>query len=233
MGQNKEQLRKLLDFIEALSIEKGNEWFEDELRRKFNSNDLNLDSFLRLNREKQRKKARKYYEKISHSQLRNQLIDDHANMLWYKSIFEIERFFLYVNFQIENMLNYYIDNTDAHNKVQKNPKFYYKELSYMEYKVSVDSFSYFFNKYNGNKNPTGKISSLWAKLVYWAVDSDKIDFLENQFTNFSAIINIRNDQSHANYSTESKSAVYWKQQEDDYNFAFIYAIIKIIRNTII
>lgn len=233
MGQNIEQLKKLLDFIDALSKEQGNEWFVEELKKRFGKSTTEFDSFIKLQREKNRKKARVYYKDIKNPTLKNQLIDHHANMLWYKSIFEIEQFFVYVNFQIENMLNYYINQTDAHKKILNNPKAYFREIGNDNYKIKVDCFSYFFDKNSGKNNPAGKISSLWAKLVFWSIDASNLQILENQFNNFSAIINIRNDQNHANYLNESKSAVYWKNMEDDFSFAFIYAIIKTIRSSII
>lgn len=233
MGQNKEQLSKLLDFIDSLANEKGNEWFVDELKKRFGNNSNEFDSFIRLHREKQRKKARAYYKDIKEPVLRNQLIEHHAKMLWYKSISEIEQFFVYVNLQIENMLNFYINQTGAHDKISKNPSSFYKINYIGDYKIDVDCQNFFFNKYTNKENTVDKINSLWAKLLYWAIDSNHYDFYTFQINNLSAIINIRNDQNHANYMKNSKSAKYWKDQEDDYAFAFIYAILKTIRTSII
>ena len=88
MGQNKEELNKLLSFIEALTKQPGNEEFVAGLRALVGTeqtllrNDDELSSYLRLQRERFRKKARRYYKDIKDDTLRNQLVDDHAWMLW-------------------------------------------------------------------------------------------------------------------------------------------------------
>ena len=73
MAQNREQLEKLLQFLDSLMKEPGNEWFVDELSKKiikqhpiFESN-IDKDSFntlLSLQHSKIRRKARAYYKEI-------------------------------------------------------------------------------------------------------------------------------------------------------------------------
>ncbi|MGM9811012.1 MAG: hypothetical protein ACI30J_09135 [Paludibacteraceae bacterium] len=194
----------------------------------------NFASIMRLQHENCRKKARKYYQKIKNPQLRKDLVNDYAQMLWYKSIFDIGKYFVYVNYQVENMLNYYLTLSDFHNKVAAQPRLYNTKLEFSkDYTVSIDVYSYAFDRYNGNAPlPPSKMKSLWAKILFWAVDTNQLDMLQQQKNNFNAIITIRNEESHANYMSKS-STKYWQNQEDGLGIAFIEAIIKQIRNTII
>ena len=241
MAQNREQLEKLLLFLDSLMKEPGNEWFVDELSKKiikqhpiFESN-IDKDPFntlLSLQHSKIRRKARAYYKEIKDVKLREQLVNDHAMMIWYKSIYEVEKYFVHVNYQIENMLNYYLAHTDFHSKVQASPTSYNKVISIStNYKIEIDVYSYAFKN---NETPISieKISSLWAKLLSWAVKSKNFDFLTNQAGNLNAIISIRNQTNHSYYGRQINSAKYWKEQEDDMNYAFIGGIVKHIRNTI-
>lgn len=245
MAQDKKQLEALLHFIDRLIAEPGNEWFAERLRSSVSisreeteTNDqASIDSMIRLQHCKNRRKARKYYQHIKNDVLRNQLITDHASMLWYKSIYEIEMYFTHVNYQIENMLNYYLENTDFHKKVQKDPKRFCTTVSFHTGKqLTVDVYTFAFDKYK-NYEPVSvpKIKSLWAKIVFWAIDTDSLSFLQNQASNFSAIINIRNENNHSYYGRNETTlfSTYWKNLEDDMYFAFIGGIIRVIRDTII
>ena len=241
MGQNKEQLNKLLDFINELAKDKENAWFVAELGRKYGichfSDIQNFDAFVRLQHQKCKNKARRYYSQIANDTLRNQLIDDHAMMLWYKSIGELELFFVYVNYQIENMLNFYLDNSNCHDLIKANPSAYCQTLNNPnnKYSITIDCQSCFFTKKDQSIIPlkVNKIKSLWAKILFWAIDSNNLSFVREQFNNFSSIINIRNDTNHAYYGEVSNSSKYWYDQEDDISFSFIYGILRFVRLSVI
>lgn len=244
MAQNREHLEKLLQFLDSLMKESGNEWFVEELSKKvekqqaFVDRKLDKDSFnafLTLQHNKVRRKARIYYKDIKDLTLRNQLINDHAMMIWYKSIYEVEKYFVHVNYQIENMLNYYLAHTDFHLKVQTSPTLYSKEISNpsTNFQMSVEVYPYAFNKKDGKPIRIEKISSFWAKLLYWAIDSGSFQYLCSQANNFSSIVNVRNQTNHSFYGRQNNASTYWKNQEDDMNFAFIGAIIKSVRNSIL
>ena len=240
MAQNKEHLEKLLQFLDSLMKEPGNEWFVDELSKKiikqhpiFESN-IDKDSFntlLSLQHSKIRRKARAYYKEIKDVKLREQLVNDHAMMIWYKSIYDVEKYFVHVNYQIENMLNYYLAHTDFHSKVQASPTSYDKEIQVVKKTKNIKVYSYAFTD-KGFPISIEKIPSLWAKLLYWAIDTNNLQFLCDHSGNFNAIIDIRNQTNHSYYGREIYSAKYWKDQEDDMNYAFIGGIVKHIRNTI-
>lgn len=191
-------------------------------------------SAMRLQHERCRKKARYYYRDIKDAALRKDLVNDYAQMLWYKSIFEVGKYFVHVNYQVENMLNYYLAHTDFHKKVENNPKMYLRTLNITSgYKVDIDVYSYSFNKNDGKPLDVSKIRSLWAKILFWAIDTKELDVLEKNSSNFNAIISIRNEENHANSESKNKAIDYWQNLEDGLAFAFIEAIIKQIRNSVI
>lgn len=245
MGQDKNQLKALLKFLEEIIKDPGNNWFvedlnellQDKLRKNPNYNLINqnnLDVLIRLNHNKNKAKARYYYRNIVEQKLKRQLVNDHALMIWYKSIYEIDQYFVHVNYQLENMLNYYLEHTDFHNKVNQFPREYCNTISISEgYKLDIDVSSYSFDKNKGNPIKVNLIKSLWAKILYWAIDTNNMDFLKKQAGNFAAIINIRNEYSHSYYDRKKSASKYWKTQEDDMSFAFIGAILKVVRNSIV
>ena len=129
MGQNKEQLKKLLDFIDELAKDRGNAWFVKELAQRYSSgssiqvvaNDVkSIRDALHIKADNSIK-----YEYIDNAILRNQLLVDNLRMenyaLDYQTIDETERFYYFclnAFFQVENMLNYYFylkykDDMDA------------------------------------------------------------------------------------------------------------------------
>lgn len=118
MGQNKEQLKKLLDFIDELAKDKDNAWFVVELREKFSipAGNQSMINDIKSIREALHIKGDNsiHYSYISNISLRNQLLVDNLRMennaLDFQTIDETERFYYFcVNafYQIENLLNYY------------------------------------------------------------------------------------------------------------------------------
>lgn len=199
------------------------------------SADSGFSSAMRLQHQRCRKKARSYYEKVEDEQLRQNLINDHAKMLWYKSIFEVGQYFVHVNYQVENMLNYYLAHTGFHDKVAAAPTRYCKKLEITpKYVISIDVYSYAFDKNKGNSPvDPARINSLWAKLLYWAVDTEQEEILEKFKTYLNAIVSVRNEVNHANSSSQKQSLKYWQDQEDGMQLAFVEAVIKQIRKSII
>lgn len=231
--KDREEIRKLLKLLGRKLQEPKNNWMLEELSHYYTP--LTWDAFVRLQRNNAKKKARQYYKDIKHNALRRELVNDHALMLWYKSINELEHFFVYTNYQIENMLNYYISKTNAYDKILQEPRSYHKVIraSTSEYKIDIDCFIYFFNKNDNSPNPPTKINSLWAKLLYWDLTfQGNIDFISKQFSNLSAIINIRNESNHANYERNNSACSYWYSLDDDSQLAFVQLILKTIRNSI-
>ena len=195
-------------------------------------------AFVRLQRQVLRQKSRVYYKNVKNIKLQTELIDAHSQMLWYKTINELERYFLYVNYQVENMLNYYIRENDAFTKINQSAGTYHTILKPSSnngktFQREIDCFQFFFNK-EQKPNKVSSIGSLWAKLLFWSIDKLGNDrFLTEQYWNLSAIIDIRNEQNHADYERQSNKCKWWYEQEDGFSLAFIEAILKTIRNSIL
>lgn len=243
MGQNKEELRQLLAFIETLTKQPGNEEFVAGLRALVVTNELNsggdsqLGSFLRLQRDKFRRKARKYYKDIKDDKLRNQLIDDHASMLWYRSIDDVVNYFNYVNLQIENIVNFYLSGIDIHNYILSNPTAYIHNLVINPsgtYTINIDCHKDFFKNSKGSilPQPYIKVKSLWSKIWAWGVCTGNTSLVISQASNIASIINIRNDNNHRDSKITSLSSEHWKNLEDDSNYGFILMILKAFRNSV-
>lgn len=244
MGQNKEELKKLLSFIEALIQQPGNEEFVAGLRSLVGAeqiqqySDEQLSSYLRLQRERFKKKARRYYKDIVDTKLRNQLIDDHAWMLWYRSVDDVVSYFNYVNLQIENIVNFYLSNIDIHNKILSNPAAFMCHLPVSptgKYAIDIDCNKDFFRNTSSrlSKISYAKVKSLWSKIWAWAICTGNTQLVLAQASNIASIINIRNDNNHRDSKVSSASSEYWKNLEDDANYGFIIMILKVFRNSII
>lgn len=191
-------------------------------------------SAMRLQHKRCGEKARDFYESISDSDLYQDLVKDYANMLWYKSMFNVGKYFVHVNFQIENMLNYYLDHSNFHKKIVANAPQYKYELTISDkYTISIDVLANAFDK-NKNFQPIepAKMNSLWAKLLFWAIDTNQKDLLEKKKKYFNAIISVRNEANHANYASEKKSLNYW-QQQDSLQFGYIEDLIKKLRDSVV
>jgi len=118
MEQNKEQLKKLLEFLDEIVKDKDNYWFLEELRNRYGKK-INLNSITQnINDIREALQIRGAnsikYEYIKNEALRNQLLVDNLRMENYalelKTLDETERFYNFcVNafYQIENLINYY------------------------------------------------------------------------------------------------------------------------------
>ena len=245
MGQNNEELRQLLAFVETLTKQPGNDEFVAGLRAIVgadssvqHSTDEQLSSYLRLQREKFRAKARRYYKDVTKDALRNQLIDDHAWMLWYRSVDDVVSYFNHVNLQIENIVNFYISEMDIHAKILADPTAFMCHLVVSpngKYTIDIDCNKDFFrNTATGlSKVQYSKVKSLWSKIWAWAICTGNTSLVTAQASNIASIINIRNDNNHRDSKLSSASSEYWKNLEDDANYGFIIMILKVFRNSII
>lgn len=237
MGTNIDKYKQILEKLDQLASNDEN--FKKLLCDKYGNhpdkyeNTDDFHSLVVLHHNKCRSVARNYYKKIKEQKLRMQLIDYHANMLWFKSIRDVPGFFVNVNYQIEDMMNYYLAQTDFYNKVNSYPTNYSHKIIInpgSNYEIDINICK---GLKNNDINIPIKQISMWNKIVFWAVDTNHMDFVRSQASNFSSIINIRNESNHADYLKTTKSTDYWNSMEDDMSYSFIYAIIKIIRESII
>lgn len=229
MAQDIEKLKKVLEKIDILA--QNNEWFKNELQKQYGGNEIKtFDSFVRLQRDKCRKKARIFYNKIEPIELRNQLTEHYALMLWYKSIGDIGNIFVYANYQIENMLNTYLEKTNCWKIVASKPDLYeYEFITPNSKKFQVSCINMFFDTQTKKPKDVTKILSLWAKMVYWnkresLLNSERKFSLEMVHPTFSNIVNIRNYKNHAYYiNKEIKNPILYYEKDADF-YALDYAI---------
>ena len=234
-----DKLKEVLHKVELLCEQ--NPEFALELKERLcviskevNSVDEGFASAMRLQHERCRKKARYYYQEISDESLHKNLVNYYANMLWYKSIFDVGQYFANVNYQVEDMLNHYLSKTDFHEKVAKSPTQYCSKIEINQnYTITIDAYTYAFDKSSGERIDPSRINSLWVKLYYWAVDTGQVEILEKYKIYLNAIVSVRNEVNHANSASPKKSLKYWQEQEDSLQFAFIEAVIKQIRKSIV
>lgn len=237
MAQNKEQLEKLLDFIDSLCQEEGNEWFAQKLQERFGaklidiSQELSFSSAVRLQHINNRKKAKIFYKEIPDKILKEQIIAKYAQMLWYKTIYDYPNYFVCVHGQLENMLNYYIDHSDFFAKIEEYPAWYILEFG-KNFTIDVNKDSHYNDKKGVIKRKTKATISMWAKLVYWVVETDNKEFEKKNHSNLSDIINIRNQTQHQDSSSRDNDAGKWLYYKEG-KFSFIEKILETVAATII
>ncbi|MDI9551666.1 MAG: hypothetical protein GX125_03765 [Bacteroidales bacterium] len=116
-------MNKLLDFIDSIALDPGNQWFIDKLVAKyapsFHSDPkdiMRIEKYLGLDYALDTWDSTANYSFVEDETLRNQLISDNREMLRYRfgtrshrvDFFEVCRYAL---LQMELMLNYYFDRT--------------------------------------------------------------------------------------------------------------------------
>lgn len=235
MKYKKESLEKLLFLIEEICLDKENDWFSKKLVENLLGNrnysvfneTADLPSFFRLLKKHFKIKAFHFYSNIYDEKLRSELTKDCVKMYWYQINNDVESMFIHAYFQMENMLNYYVSNTDAYQRILNNPtKYIYNNRNF-----TVDCYTNFF--YNDVEKPLVNIS-IWSKLAYWAMDSNKYDFLLKNHKNFSILINIRNDNIHKSSTFERKTDSFLIDfKKFDYSaFSYYINAIKTIASTL-
>jgi hypothetical protein len=221
----KENLIKLLDLIEKLSQKEEHKWFKDELSNKF-SEKSNIDSFpeyFKAQRLQYKIKAKNFYSTINDKKLKLELINDYVEMSWHQSVNNIDRFLLFVFYQMENLINYYCKISNAFEKLELNKDYYTYSFNEKFNIITYDSF-YF----RGNQKPLAKIN-IWAKLTYWMHDSDSIEWESKNHFNLSNLINIRNKNSHRNSEIKNEdmlSLIESIKKSDITAFSFYVNILK-------
>ena len=104
LSMDKEKYKQRLhDLVEQLATQSPE--LLDYLRKEVNTaiSTKTADAFIKLQRKNMRQKGLLFYASIKDAKLNNQLINDYANMLWYKYIGDIPHMFSYVLFQMENI----------------------------------------------------------------------------------------------------------------------------------
>lgn len=240
MNYKKENLIKLLKLVEEISKQPGNEWFKDELTSRLDATSLSTDDdslsvepFFRLQRKIFKTKGLEFYKNITDDKLRIELTKDFQEMLWYKVLNQIDRQYLFTYYQIENMINFFITKNLAHEKIKNNPNNYVIEFTD---KFVVKSYNYFFSK---NTEPIDviKISSIYAKIVFWSIETNNKSWIHDKSRkfHFDNIVQIRNMKSHRNSQVDNSfilANIESIKKGDDSNYSFLIAILTRIKNTL-
>jgi hypothetical protein len=237
MPYKKENLEKLLVLIKQICDEKDNDWFKEKLIGQLiinspeNKNETSngFESYFKLLKKQFRIKANKFYENITDKQLKAQLVNDCVQMYWYQVNNDVNQLFVYAFFQMENMLNYYATHSNCYEKIKSN-KNYYTHVFNENFIVSCKSS---FLDSEDNHKPIIKIN-IWGKLIFWAYDTNNIEYLKNQNNNFSNLINIRNSFIHK-MTQEHKMENYsldYVRYNDFSGFGFYTNILKEIMKTL-
>lgn len=231
MSYKRESLEKLLLMLEEICKEEENLWFKNRLHEQYSEIGDNFPSYFRHLKKQYKLKANTFYKDILEKNLKLQLIKDFVEMSWYLGINDVNRFFLFTYYQMENLLNYYIIKSNAFEKIKTNKNFFIKQ--YNE-KFTVVCYDKFFQN-ETTQQSLDKIT-IWAKIVYWTLDSKSEDWEKQNHTSISNIVNIRNSNSHRNSAQGTKE----KNEEtlkfltiSDYsNFGFYANILKKIRDSL-
>lgn len=241
-----------------IQLAKQNPEFNRELRKRLqiapsansassdkNTNETNLaetfDAFVKLQHDRCKKKARLFYDNISNPKLYADLVSSYSEMLWYKSIHETGRYFMFLNHQIENMVNYYCNNHDCWSKIKSKPANYDKFVYRYYDNNAKENKEYiytcrenFFSPKTHAKIELNRIS-LWPKIIFWAFHSNNRAVINNNFSNLNDIMRIRNIMSHSNSERPIEDLLRiqkWENPEAVFSYGHLENILKIIKETI-
>jgi hypothetical protein len=227
----KENLEKLLKLIGEISNDPDNFWFKEELGNTYNKEYAfeNFPEFIKFQKKQFKIKGNNFYKNITNNELKKSLINDYVEMCWYQSINNIERFALFCFYQMENLLNYYCVSSNSFSKINSNPKKYTIDFGY---KFVIDCQKGFLNF--GVKGKIEKVS-IWAKIVFWMIDSNSEVWEKSNHQNISNLINIRNNESHRNSLNNNKNVsktVDFLKVSDFSNLGYYIKILKEIIGSI-
>lgn len=223
---SKESLEKLLDLIDEICKDEENLWFKEKLGK---NNISDFPSYFKLLKKQYKIKGENFYKKIEKGKLRNQLISDFSEMMWFQNINNINRFLLFLFYQYENMINFYCIKSNAYDKIESNKNYFIHQFNPTFTVICVDSF--FKNEI---RNPIEKVN-IWAKTIFWILDSKNIDWEKNNHNNISNLIQTRNQNSHRNTFSngmENLTAIEMLVKSDFSSLSFYINILKKLIETI-
>ena len=233
MVYKKENLIKLLELIDSISQHPENVWFKNELSLRFGSgaNFEDFPTFLKFLKKNYRLKANEFYKNIKDQKLKNELVKDNVEMQWYQASHDVERFLLFTFYQVENLLNYYCIRTDAFSKIENDKNKYQYTFGF-----NVICYDSFFNRKSGEPNSIEKVNSVYAKIAYWLVQSNRGSWYKSFSFSMSNLIKVRNKNSHRSSSSEPDEKVEHTlellKKQDFSSLSFYINIVKELIKTI-
>lgn len=201
MSNNKDTLQKLLLLISDISEDPKNLWFKEELHKIYGIpkppafNDF--PTFLKHLKRNYKIKAKEFYKNIKDQKLKNELVKDNVEMQWHQTSHDVERFLLFTFYQIENLLNYYCIKTDCHTKIEKDKNRFQHSFGPIHI-VCADNF---FDNRTGEKKAISKVTPIYAKIAYWLINSNRVNWYSSSSYNMSNLIKIRNKINHRSSSS--------------------------------
>lgn len=228
------KLEEFISYILVVANKEENQWFKDKLLISLDSDSENkridFTSYFRLLKIQLKIKANNFYKDIPNPKLKTQLVKDCLNMYWYQINNDVIQQFNYAFFQFENLLNYYIYKSNAYEKIKANKNYFIYDV------FDVICYKYFFYETKEKKTHEQGINkiSIWAKVVYWGYDTGNKDFLIKNNSNFSNLINIRNQNIHRNSQTDTEEpqTINFIKINDFTQFGFYINILKTIAQSL-
>lgn len=227
MVYKRESLEKLLDLIKEICSDEENKWFREKLISDLldsKTKSVDFREYFLLLKKQLRLKGNHLYKDIKDAELKRQLLDDYVKMNWYQINNDMKLAIVYAFFQMENMLNYYIQKSNAYHKIESKKEFY--KYSPNE-KFDVNCYKNFFD--GKHKKEVNNIT-IWPKIIYWACDENKIDYIRNHTSTFSNLIKVRNEENHRNTmrASETQNTIDYLKNGDFSEFSFYTNILKTI-----
>lgn len=207
MGQNKEQLNKLLDFIAELAKDEDNAWFIKELGNRYGKEALpqivRIEKYLALDFVTDTANSTIDYSFINDIVIRNQLVSDNREMMRYRygvrsHKIDFDEFCRFAHLQAEMLVNYYykitcVDFAAAKGRViQYNPQAKindnYPEIESIPYGYKIKAIvAELYPKKNGSS--------------WFSSDGQRI------YTSLSNVKDVRNMQSHRGHKEDCETFV--------------------------
>jgi hypothetical protein len=220
MAQNKDDLKWLLNLVEKISKEEGNEWFKDALKKKLAISDfkeIGFDTELdKLISDIRRTKyylqsidrsiwleGIKFYEKIKYPELRMELIVDYKEMKIAERNNDLIEYTRRIVMQLENCVNYTCQLVNAHSIIKSTPEKFSNKTTNLHY----GEYSFFdrdgIEKSLSLINITSKL--FFVKQHY---------HFNYSFDDMKEMIAIRNNSSHRGKLKEKDAEIITKAKEN-------------------
>jgi len=236
MKFNEEHLGALLEFLDDILVHPENNWFKEELLKILtwegiapDGRNVYFTGFIKNLRANYIDKSKYFYRNVKNKKLRSELERDFQEMLWWKMMNNVKRQYSFAFYQMENMLNYFISNSNALEKVIKDPKRFTLKFNEKFIVRCGDDIK---------TNDITKVKSIYTKIVIWAYEKDKVDWLltfPNKY-NIDNIVNIRNLNSHQNSQKDSPyydNLVKEFKHGDETNHGYVINILNEFKETVV
>lgn len=232
MGQNKEQLNKLLDFIAELAKDKDNAWFVKELSSRYSNGVLpqisRIEKYLALDYGLDSSDSTIDYSFINDVLVRNQLVSDNREMMRFRygvrgHKIDFDEFCRFAHLQAEMLVNYYYKTTcSGFQNAKQRISLYNRNVSISDNYPEIESIAYGY-----------KLKAIVSELFPPASDSSSWFSIEGQKLYFTLcnVKDVRNAQSHRGQMTDYYSFVLqyekdikasglpWEVSKSDFNWS--------------